>query len=163
MEQVKRKHPRLREYDYSANGAYFVTVCSDNKRHIFGSVVGAGHLTGPHTELSDIGKIVDENIREIPNVYPNVFVDAYAVMPNHIHLVLRIDKPNERAGRCPAPTVTIPKIISALKSLSSRKAGKSIWQRGFYDHICREYSDYIACCQYVLDNPAEWDEDEYYL
>ena len=162
MEIPTRKKIRLSEYDYASNGAYFVTVCSENKRHIFGYVVGAGHPAGPYVELSHIGKIVDKNIQAIPNVYPNIFVDAYAVMPNHIHLVLRIDKPYGRAGQCPAPTVALPKILSALKSLSSREAGKAIWQRGYYEHVCRDYNDYIACCQYVLDNPAKWAEDEYY-
>ncbi len=157
----KRKHPRLKEFDYSSNGAYFVTVCTQGKRHTLGSVVGAGHPAGPHTELTKFGEIVDNKIRSITDFYPHVFVDTYVVMPNHIHLPLRIDKPHGPAG-CPAPTVSLPKIISALKSLSSREAGLALWQRGYYEHICRDYRDYLTRWQYIDDNPAKWAEDEYY-
>lgn len=161
----KRKNLRLREYDYSENGAYFVTVCSKDKRHIFSSIVGAGHPAGPQTEFSNIGKSIEKHIKNIPNVYSGVFIDDYVVMPNHIHMLIRIDKPCLGAGQCPAPTektVTLPKIISAFKSLCSREAGQRIWQRGYYEHVCRSEFDYTVCCQYIQDNPIRWAEDEYY-
>ena len=156
-----RKQIRLKEYDYSSNGAYFVTICSKNRAHIFSSVVGAGHPAGPHTQTTALGYIVEKHIQAIPDVYKNVFVDAYVIMPNHVHLVLRIDRPHGPAG-CPAPTAYLPKIISAFKSLCSREAATPLWQRGYFEHICRDYRDYTDCCQYILDNPIKWSEDEYY-
>ena len=81
-------------------------------------------------------------------------------MPNHIHLLLRIDKTHGPAG-CPAPTVSLPKIISALKSLSSREAGAVLWQRGYYEHVCRDHHDYLTRWQYIDENPAKWTDDEY--
>ncbi|MGN1001306.1 MAG: transposase [Oscillospiraceae bacterium] len=156
---IQRKHPRLTEYDYSSNGAYFVTVCTKNKEKIFGHVVGAGHLAGPHVELSPFGKIVDEHIRAIPQIYPNVFVDAHIVMPNHIHLIVRIQQ-EDGPARCPAPTSDLTKIVGALKSLCSREAKRPLWQRGYYEHVVRNYEDYISCAEYVLYNPAKWETDD---
>ncbi len=156
-----RKSLRLKEFDYSTNAAYFVTICSKNRANIFSSVVGAVHPDGPRAEPSAIGRIVEKHIQAIPNVYVNVFVDAYVIMPNHVHLILRIDNPQGSAG-CPTPTAELPKIISALKSLSSRDADISLWQRGYYEHICRDYRDYIDCCRYIDSNPLKWAEDEYY-
>ena len=158
----KRKAIRLKDYDYSQNGAYFVTICSGKKEHIFGQVVGAGHPAGPCTQLSYAGKIVDKYIHSIPDIYKGVYMDAYVVMPNHVHLLLRIDKSYGPAG-CPAPTTDLSKIISAVKSLSSREAGKKLWQRSFYEHICRDYRDYLEIWNYIDTNPARWAEDEYYI
>ncbi len=152
---------RLQNYDYSQNGAYSVTICSKNKEHIFGQVVGAGHPAGPQVQLSHIGEIVDKYIRSIPNSYPDMYIDTYVVMPNHVHLLVRIDKPQGPAG-CPAPTATLSKAMSAFKSLSSREAGRSLWQRSFFDHICRNFDDYIAVYEYIDTNPAKWAEDDYY-
>lgn len=156
----ERKQVRLKHFDYSSNGAYFVTICSKNKAHLFGRVVGAGPLAGPRTELSCLGAVVQRRILEIPQVYKGVLIDAYSVMPNHIHMVLRFECP-EGPARGPAPT-SLPKVISSLKSLSSRDAGTALWQRGYYEHVCRSYDDYIACAEYTQNNPAKWTDDEYY-
>lgn len=154
----ERKAPRLKEYDYSQNGAYFVTVCTKSKVNLFGSVVGAGHPAGPHTALSNLGMIVDRHIRMIPQAYSRIYVDAYVVMPNHIHLLIRFDRSNGPAG-CPAPT-DLPKVISALKSLCSREAGFSLWQRGYYEHVIRNEEDYLSCWEYIIGNPAKWLESK---
>ena len=89
-----------------------------------------------------------------------MYLDAYSVMPNHIHMVLRFERPEGPAGG-PAPT-SLPKVISSLKSLSSRDAGVPLWQRSYYEHVCRSYDDYLACVEYTANNPAKWTEDEYY-
>lgn len=91
-------------------------------------------------------------------MYPTVQVEKYVVMPNHVHLLLTISEMGP--ARCPAPT--IPKIIGALKSISTRKAGQAIWQRGYYDHIIRGSADYLRIWDYIDTNPAKWEEDEYY-
>lgn len=155
----RRKPPRLTEYSYASNGAFFVTVCTKNKAHLFGNVVGAGHLAGPHIQLSSIGSIVDRHIRTIPYVYFGVFVDSYVVMPNHIHLLLRFDRESGPA-RCPAPTSDLPKIIGAFKSLCSREAKISLWQRGYYEHIIRNREDYNACAEYIANNPSKWTDSK---
>lgn len=152
-----RKRLRLTGYDYGESGGYFITICTRDRKRILSSV-GAGHLAGPVVELTDIGIIVDSLIQKIPQVYSSVYVEKYVIMPNHVHLLLRIAGPGP-AG-CPAPTV--PKIIGALKSMAVREAGIPLWQRGFYDYIIRSAADYLRIWQYIDTNPAKWEEDEYY-
>ena len=156
MNEIPVRTPlRLREYDYAQNGAYFVTVCTKDRAHLFGRIVGAGHPAGPHTELSEYGVVVDEYIRTISQVYPDVFVDTYVVMPDHIHLLIRIDRAYGPAG-CPAPTASLPKVISALKSLCTRSAKRPLWQRGYYEHVIRNREDFLSCGEYIASNPGKW-------
>ena len=156
-ERKARKPVRLPQYDYGQVGGYFITICTDHRKQILSSV-GAGHLAGPVVELTEIGVVVDLLIQGMPQIYPAVQVKKYVVMPNHVHLLLQISKTGP-AG-CPAPT--IPKIIGALKSMSTRKVGQALWQRSYYDHIIRDESDYLRIWQYIDTNPAKWTEDEYY-
>lgn len=174
-EERRRKALRLPQHDYGQEGGYFITICTIHRKWVLSSVgagrppglahreqilssVGAGHLAGPVVELTEIGALVDSLIQEIPQMYPTVQVEKYVVMPNHVHLLLKISEMGP-AG-CPAPT--IPKIIGALKSISTRKAGQAIWQRGYYDHIIRDEADYLRIWDYIDTNPAKWEEDEYY-
>ena len=92
----KRKANRLAEFNYSSNGAYFVTICSCNKEHIFGHIVGDAALGVPKIELTSIGKYVDEKIQTANNDL--ITIDKYVIMPNHIHLILLIDGGTPRAA-----------------------------------------------------------------
>ncbi len=160
-----RKKNRLDGYDYGQNGAYFITICVKDRQEILGNVVEAAHPggsqdtamppNGSHIEKSDIGKIVSEHIERIPSIYPCAYIDKYAVMPNHVHLILLI------TGGSPTK-VTVAKVINALKSLTSRKIGESLWQRSYHDHIIRNEEDYIRIWQYIDENPVRWAEDAYY-
>ena len=150
-----RKPARLTEYDYAQAGGYFITVCTQRRAHLLGHIVGAGHPAGPHIELSECGMIVDRHIRAIPECYPAVFVDSYVVMPDHIHLLLRIDQPSGPAG-CPAPTVNLSSVVGALKSLCTRAAKRPLWQRGYYEHVIRSGEDFRSCAEYIEQNPGKW-------
>lgn len=99
----ERKNPRLENYDYSAPGAYFITICTKNKAKILCSFVGAGVLDRPETVFTDKGKIVDETLREMSNFYPHIQIEKYVVMPNHVHLLLNVLDVNG-LSRPPAPT-----------------------------------------------------------
>ena len=100
--QPKRKHPRLKEYDYSQNGCYFVTSCTNNRQEILCRIaVGRGDLTPPSTELTPWGKTVEKYIFGIEKAYPHISVDHYVIMPNHVHLLLRIDSDDRRALLAP--------------------------------------------------------------
>ena len=81
----KRKHPRLKEYDYSSDGVYFVTICTQNKRHLLSQIVGRG--LAPAVELMDYGKIAEQQLILIQDRFPFVEVDSYVIMPNHIHII----------------------------------------------------------------------------
>jgi len=158
MDVPNRKINRLQNYNYSQNGAYFVTICTKDKQCIFGEVVpvGAG-IDRPKMELSNIGKIVEGCINEVSKIYKNVNVDKFVIMPNHMHMIIEI---NGCGRSMPAPTVS--SIICQLKSVSSKQAGIVIWQKGFYDHIIRNQNDYDSIWNYIDTNPDKWLEDEYY-
>lgn len=155
----KRKSNRLESYDYSSTGAYFVTVCTLKRQNYFWSKVGATSGRPPDIELSLCGKIVGEAIQNITIAYPELSVDSYVIMPNHIHLLLRV-RADERGRPMVAPTIS--RVIKQLKGYVSKQIGKTIWQKSFYDHIIRDREDYEEHLKYISENPVRWHDDELY-
>lgn len=157
----ERKPLRLKEWDYSGAGYYFVTVCTKDKRCLL-SNVGRGFPDAPEVELTEYGKLVKESLAFLDSHSENVKVDKYIIMPNHIHLILQVG--GSGASGKPRPTeASIPKFMSSLKRFTNRKAGQDLWQTSYYDHIIRDDSDYHRIWQYIDTNPAKWREDEYYI
>ena len=106
--------------------------------------------------------MAEETLLEMDAFYEDVSADAYIVMPNHVHFILRIHA-NRGPSRTPAPTnARLPAFVSTWKRFTNRKAGKSLWQRSFYDHVIRNAAEYLRVWQYMEENPAHWVEDEYY-
>lgn len=162
-ELPKRKKNRLQERDYSACGAYFITVCTMEQRNYFWNPVGATSgrpQTLSNTKLSRLGKIAEEAIKRIPTVYPAVSVDDYVIMPNHIHILLRICA--DEYGR-PMVAPTVSKVVQQLKGYVSKEAGIVLWQKSFFDHIIRNQKDYEAHLRYIYENPIRWCSDELYV
>lgn len=159
MDQPVRKRTRLSGYDYSTPGYYFITICALNHRHLFWaspSRVGASCARPP---LSKYGQIVFEELLHLSHIYPNVTVDKFVIMPNHIHMILVLKA--DQTGRAQlAPTV--PHILQQFKGAVSKRAGLSLWQKGYHDHIIRNEADYRRIWQYIDTNPAKWREDRYY-
>ena len=139
MERVKRKHPRLKQYDYAQAGVYFVTFCTKDRRCVLSSV-GRGAFAPPQVILTACGEIVDALIQRIPAVYPGVILEHYVIMPNHVHLLLRMKRESGGPG---AARPTVQTIVGGIKSLTTRKTGVSIWQTSFYDHIVRDENDFL--------------------
>ena len=161
----KRKNIRLKEYDYSTPGVYFVTICTQNRKHLLSKihVVGAGVLDRPLVELLPYGVVADTYIRQMDAHYDYLSVDAYVIMPNHIHLLIRIHD-DGRSGT-PAPTKgnsVLARFVSALKRFCNKEYGDNIWQRGFYDHVIRNQADYDDIYRYIENNPLQWEQDEFY-
>ncbi len=104
----KRRHPRLKNYDYSECGAYFVTVCVHNRQCLLSTVVGRGALTPPLVELTDCGKVLDNYINNINSVYEDISVDKYVIMPNHFHLLVSINSSDNAHGGMRASRPTVP-------------------------------------------------------
>ena len=142
---AQRKPLRLRGYDYGRTGYYFVTVCT--------AVRGK---TSPRGVLTPVGKITEQAISEIPSHYPNIKVDTYVVMPDHVHMILEIHATGD--GRLiAAPTgMDLSKVIQQFKRVVSKTAGFSIWQRSYYDHIVRNREDLENIRQYIQTNPQKW-------
>ncbi len=150
MDLPKRKPLRLKEYDYSQNGAYSITLCTKNKELKLGKIVGDGLCAVPKTELTDIGLAVEKSINYI-NRYPDITVDKYVVMPNHIHMIISIH--NEENGKA---CIDIPEIMKRFKSYTANLYGDELWQRSYHDHIIRGQQDYDETWQYIDENPLKW-------
>ena len=157
----RRKHPRLKEFDYSSNGAYFVTVCTDNRRSILSRIAVGRDDPGapPCIRLTNIGAVVEKYILSIPNHYHSITVDKYVIMPNHIHLLLVI---STDSGAPESSRPTVSQVIGALKRLTNKEIEEKLWQSSFHDHVIRDDHDYLTRWQYIDDNPAKWTEDEYF-
>ena len=169
MDRPERKPIRLKSWDYSAPGAYFVTICTREKRCILSRIarpsvgdVGAGVLDGPRVRLSAIGRIVDKTIQSMNNHYDPVSFDRYVIMPNHIPLLIRIT--GDGSSRTPTPTnAIIPACISTLKRMTNQLCGEKLWQRSYYDHIIRNEDDYRHIAEYIEANPTRWTDDRFYI
>ena len=156
LQLPKRKPNRLKDYDYSQNGAYFITICVKDRKELLGKEVeGDGH-SEPYVLLSEYGRVADKYIRRIKGI------DQYVVMPNHIHMIILIDNQENGPMWASAPTPSIPQLIKSLKTLISKEIGRSIFQRSYYDHVIRNEKEYEQVCQYIETNPLRWTEDEYY-
>ena len=142
MELPKRKPTRLKEYDYSSPGAYFITICTNKKAHLFGTI------KNNCMQLNAVGEVVNQEISNIASHYQNVSVDKYVIMPNHIHLVLLISEA-ERINPFPTKRFDVSNIIGKFKAGVTRNVGnafmhsdKKIFQSSFHDHVIRGKADY---------------------
>lgn len=159
MDLPKRKMIRLKGYDYSQNGAYFVTLCAKDRVNLFGQiVVGATAPGRPSVSLSALGKCIDETIKNVNVTEGNdAKIDVYVVMPNHIHFIVTICSDAGDRGRSPLHIV-----VRNIKSYVSKWAGFSPWQKSFHDHIIRDEQEYQKIWQYIETNPLVWEEDCFY-
>ncbi len=154
----KRKNPRLKNYDYSLNGCYFVTFCVKDRKQIFGEIRKSDNeFCQPIVALSDKGKIVDKYINSISKVYKNVFVDNYVIMPDHVHLLISIEQPySNESNNQSDKKISVSTIIKSTKSLISKELNDSIWQKSFFDEIIDNEKAYEKATQYIDDNPVSW-------
>ena len=143
MELPERKQNRLPDYDYSQNGAYFITICTQNRRKILSDIVG----DDAHIVPKPYGAIAEKYIRNI------LEVEKYAIMPDHIHMLIRLDYGSMWAS---TPTNKIASIVRSFKVLVTKEIGESIFQRSYYDHIIRNQYDYDEIWEYIENNPRKW-------
>ena len=148
-----RKPIRIENYDYTTPGAYFITVCTANREKIFWDSVGADIIRPQNVPLSAAGKIAEQAILQIAEHYANAVVDKYCIMPDHIHLILRIES-NVGGRMISAPTVST--VVGSMKRWVSKQIGRPIWQKSFYDHGIRNQQDYHEIWHYVENNPLKY-------
>ena len=164
---ASRKNVRLRDYDYSNVGYYFITICAKNQSPLFGDIIDE------KMHLSKYGEIAEIELLNIPTHYDNIKIDKYVIMPNHIHTIIIVGaalaQPEldvsgnlKKAGRASA-TPTIGNIIRGYKSGVSRKIGFSIWQRNYHEQIIRNEASYQNIWKYIDGNPATWKNDLYHI
>ena len=146
----KRKPIRMADYDYSAPGAYFITVCIAERKALLWNVGAATSRPG----ISSIGSVVQTAIEQIPQHYPMITVDKYCIMPDHIHMILSVN--TDVDGRqIAAPTVST--VVGHMKRWVSIQIGNSIWQKSFIDHVIRNDKGYQAIWEYIENNPIKPD------
>jgi REP element-mobilizing transposase RayT len=163
MEFQKRKPNRLASYDYNQAGAYFITICTQDRKCILSRIVGGGVLDAPDNLLTDVGKIVEKNILSGKYV-ERVSVTKYVIMPNHIHLLLVVGANTSGTSKAPSPTnALIPHFISTFKRFCHRESGERIFQRSYHDHIIRNEQDYLKIWEYIENNPKQWELDCFYV
>ena len=155
-----RRSIRLKGYDYSKSGLYFITVCTDERKCFFGEIKDGTML------LSMTGEIVKRCWENIPEHFPNVVLLEYVIMPNHIHGIIRItDVPIGAKDISPLPehpagtSKTVGSIIRGFKIGVTKEAGYSPWQRNYYEHIIRNESSYNQIAEYIVNNPVNWQTD----
>ena len=149
----------MRTYDYSEDGAYFVTICAKDRKCVLSEIhnVGEGLCALPQIRLTPIGNVVEQSIWYIHHNIPGFAVDKYVVMPNHVHLLVRIF---ETGGHRGPP---LQKIIGQFKSYTTHCYKQVLWQRSYHDHIVRGEQDYREIWQYIDENPQKWQEDCFFV
>ncbi len=194
-----RRSIRLRGYDYSRKGRYFVTLCCQGRECRFGNIENGIVI------LNDPGKMIDKWFNALPGKFPDISLGAYVIMPNHFHGIIinagSIDvgadlrvRPdcdtNESVGADlrvrpdipggspqlgghvgpPLPTIiqwfktmTTNEYIRGVKNLGWKRFDGKLWQRDYYEHIIRDEKSYLAITNYIINNPANWKNDDYYL
>jgi REP element-mobilizing transposase RayT len=171
-EKHRRQSIRLKGYDYRSPGYYFITICCYKKECFLGNIINNKMI------LNDWGRIVEKTWHDLPNHNPNVSLDAFIIMPNHIHGIIRLvgagSKPalnmydGSRADLESAPTKnhSLSEIVRQLKTFSTRRinekincVGTKIWQRNYFDHIIRDIKELKLTRQYIKINPHHWDRD----
>ena len=163
MDLPKRKPTRLKEYDYSLPGTYFLTVCTKNRKQLLGKIVGCGDFDAPKIIFSEYGQILDKYINLLNEKYTHIKVDKYVIMPNHFHLILNVKSYKNGASETAAPyNNETSKFISLLKRHCNKDYGKNIWQSSFNDHIIRGENDYQKIWEYIDTNIIRWEKDCFY-
>ena len=194
-----RRSIRLRGYDYSQAGLYFVTICVQKKACLFGKIVvgkGAQNIDAPTKELNDAGKMVETEWLKLPDRFKNIKLHDYVVMPNHFHAILEIvgttagatllvapNKTNDHEIGQPqgfAPdnnitgktigdmmdafkSITTVEYIRGVKMLGWKPFNCKMWQRNYWDHIIRNEQSYQRISDYIINNPANWKGDKFFL
>jgi REP-associated tyrosine transposase len=167
-ERHHRRSVRLKEYDYASNGAYFVTLCTA------GRVENLAKIADGQVQLSSLGDIADQCWKAIPQHFPSVELDAYVIMPNHMHSIFVIASDNDVGARHASPSQpsgvdprSAGAIVGSFKSAATRLVNKmrktpgaALWQRNYYERVIRNEGELRALREYIANNPLKWEMDE---
>ena len=166
MEYQSRKLPRLKNYDYSQNGCYFITICTKDKQRLLSSIVGNAAPGVPQIILTDYGRAIETEIQKMNGIYQTIQTTDYVIMPNHVHMLVEIDHdPSRGTPGAAFPTKSLlSEYVRTFKRFCNKECGNAIWQKSFYDHIIRDEEDHFSHVQYINENPKKWlmGKDEYY-
>ena len=175
---------RLKHWNYTNSGMYFVTICTDDKIQYFGEIVDENIV------LNNLGKFAKQCWEDIPNHFTFVKLDKYIIMPNHIHGIIGINKPDDdinndnvetrhahvetlhatsllRMSNISPKTGSISSVIRSFKSAVTKYANKNNipfkWQTRFHDRVIRDEKELFNIQRYIIENPLKWKLDKYYI
>ena len=155
-----RRNTRLQGYDYNTPGAYFLTICVENRKCILSRIAEADLPNEPSIVLLPYGHIAAKYIHQLNDFYQTLSVESYVIMPNHIHILLRV---LEGPSETPVPTTqnsVVARFVSTFKRFCNKEYGKNICQARSYDHVIRNQADFDKHLQYIYENPFGWANDE---
>lgn len=182
-----RKSIRLKGYDYAQEGLYFITICCQDRVHLFGEIMNGNMI------LNECGGIADKYWMEIPEHFPNVELHEYIIMPNHVHGIIEIKFKSNVPSVIPSvatvasvgannhsplrtlqrslprsPSKTIGSIVRGFKIGVTKWIRQNtnvydVWQRNYYDNIIRDEQSYQRISDYIRNNPKNWKEDKFYI
>ena len=168
MQFIQRKSIRLKQYDYSKQGMYFITICTQNRECILSNIENVGTQSFcAQIKLTPIGEKIEEIYLNLEKEFQHIKLQEYVFMPNHIHGIIEICK---RADTRPAPTIC--DIICSFKSRTTcnyikkvkqgiwKSFNRRIWQRNYYEHIIRNEKEYMKICEYIKNKPSRWKDDK---
>jgi REP element-mobilizing transposase RayT len=175
-----RRSIRLKGYDYSQAGMYFLTICAHERGCLF------GEITDGMISLNDAGRMIQSVWDDMPKHYSGVVVDEFVIMPNHVHGIVAIISVGAGPRACPvsvgaaktgqarrpAPTMFLPEIVHRFKTMTTKRyidgvrqngwlsfQGK-LWQRNYWEHVIRNESDLTRIREYIHNNPLQWESDK---
>jgi len=163
----QRKSLRLKDFDYSTDGAYFVTICTRDRQLIFGNVIDHA------MNLNHYGYIVDSVWRGLSERFTQIKLDEFVVMPNHVHGIISVvgavhEPPlhHELPIQTKRRNMLLPKMVGYFKMNSAKRInqlrntpGTPVWQRNYYERVIRDEHELQVIQKYIADNPVKWNED----
>ncbi len=170
-----RRSVRLRDYDYSQSGLYFITICAKDKVPLFGEIIDNEMI------LNQNGQIVRDCWLKTEQIRTNIVLGEYVIMPNHFHAIFAIDdsvcrgvlntpaninivpndNPDMNTTSLQSPSQTVGAIVRGFKSSVTKCIGFPVWQRNYHEHIIRNKNSLQTISQYIIENPARWQDDCY--
>ena len=177
----QRKRTRWEGFDYNSAGAYFITICTQNRQQLLSHIVGGDVMpqaattpdsvgsdvmpqaaTAPRSVLLYHGTIADKYLKQLSEFYDYMEVDQYVIMPNHIHFILFVyETDSNKLSNAKQPSA-MSRFVSTFKRFCNKEYGENIWQRGSIDHVIRNRDDYQEHIKYISENPTRWHYDELY-
>lgn len=171
-----RRSIRLKGYDYSQAGAYFITICVQDRACLFGKIINGKMI------LNEMGQIAYDEWLKTSELRKNVELDVFVIMPNHIHGIIILNgrgelhspnnnTPNTNSGECNSPlrgpSNNIGAIVRGYKSSVTKRLnllniGCAVWQRNYHEHIIRDEQSYQRISDYIINNPTKWEDDKFY-
>lgn len=159
---MKRHSIRLQDYDYSFNGMYFITICTQDRVNLFGTVENGAVTLNPY------GLAIQDCWEWLFHQYPYIEPDEFAIMPNHFHGILTIcdGRSGSRTAPTPAKRKPLGRLIGAFKTVSTKRIndmrntpGHKLWQRNYYEHVIQNENELLKIQKYIQENPLKWELD----